>query len=225
MRINLKDWLESNPDIESRQKLFYNMSRTMNYIHDKDYCIKSFNLKEIEILNTQKLSPIQYNTVVRIPDQYHDDVIKEDIYNLSFIQVGTYSNIRLEDLKPRFLKENFFRFEEYLPEEDIPYLKGVIERGAGVYYYEFVDRRNEKEIEKLNQEIDPNGKGDHSLSANSMQKTKSTAVGRSMVDKETKNLYSDLVDKKQAAFISFLVFPLSLILLGILLVVIMLIYT
>ena len=81
------------------------------------------------------------------------------------------------------------------------------------------------EFEKLNREIGSNDKGSYSGNVVSMQKAKSTAVGRAMVDRETKNLYSDLVDKKQAAFVSFLIFPVSLILLGILLVVIMLIYT
>lgn len=224
MGVSLKEWLDSNPTIKNKQKLFYNMSRTMNYIHDRDYYIKSFNPKEIEILNQETLSPVQYNTVVRIPKEYKDEIVREDIYNLSFIQVSTYSNIKLEDLKPKFLKENFKRFEQYLPEEDVPYLQGIIERGAGIYYYEYVDKRNEKEISKLSNEVNSNsGEFAHS-NVIGMQKSKSTAVGRSMVDNETKKLYGDLVDTKQAAFINFLIFPVSIILLGIILVLILLFY-
>lgn len=223
--MNLQDWLSNDQSIEQKQKLFYNMSKTMNYIHDRDYCVKSFNLKEIEILNLEKLSPIQYNTVVRIPENYKDDIVREDIYNLTFIQISAYTNFPLDRLNPIVLKEQFNEFEKILPENDINYLRGVIERGAGVYYYQYVNMNNEKEIERLSQEMDREGNVMGDTNSLGIQKTKSTSVGKAMVDKETKKLYSDLVDKQQAAFVSFLIFPLSLIILGVILGIIMLMYT
>ena len=222
MSLNLKEWLETNRDIESRQKLFYNMSCTMNYVHDRDYYIKSFNPKEIEILNPEKLSPIRYDTVVRMPKEYKDQIVREDIYNLAFIQISVYSNIKMEDLKPWFLKENFSEFQKYLPKGDVPYLQGIIERGAGIYYYEYVDKKNEQELEKIQREMDPEFNGSLNSVSKSFgsQKTKSTLVGRAMVDHDTKKLYRDLVDTKQAAFVSFLVFPVSLIVLGLVVVLV-----
>lgn len=222
MSVNLKDWLSSNQNLEKRQKLFYNMSRTMNYIHDKDYCIKNFNPKEIEILNTETLNPIKYNTVVRIPKEERTEIIHKDIYNLAFIQISTYSNIDLVNLKPKFLKENFNQFKFILPESDIPYLQGIIERNSSVYYYQYVDEKNRREIEKLNKEYSDSGLGNSDNL--SIKKTKATNVGRAIADKETKNLYTDLVDRQQAAFVSFLIFPISFILLGIVLAISLIIY-
>ncbi len=226
MGLNLKEWLETNHEIESRQKLFYNMSRTMNYIHDRDYYIKSFNLKEIEILNPEKLSPIRYDTVVRMPKEYKDQIIREDIYNLAFIQISAFANIKIENLKPIYLKENFSEFQKYLPQMDVPYLQGIIERGAGIYYYEYIDKRNKQELERLQRETDSEINNSSRSISNSLgiQKTKTTAVGKSMVDSDTKKLYGDLVDTKQAAFVSFLIFPVSLILLGIILVMVVFFY-
>lgn len=226
MSLSLKEWLETNHEIESRQKLFYNMSCTLNYIHNRDYYIKSFNPKEIEILNPEKLSPIRYDTVVRMPKEHKDQIVREDIYNLAFIQISAYSNIKIEDLKPMFLKENFSEFQRYLPQEDVRYLQGVIERGAGIYYYEYVDKRNELELEKLREEMSSEVNDSSNSVSNSLgiQKSKSTAVGKAMVDHDTKKLYGDLVDTKQAAFVSFLIFPVSLILLGLILVMVVLLY-
>lgn len=226
MGLNLKEWLETNHEVESRQKLFYNMSRTMNYIHDRDYYIKSFNLKEIEILNPEKLSPIRYDTVVRMPKEYKDQIIREDIYNLAFIQISAFANIKIENLKPIYLKENFSEFQKYLPQMDVPYLQGIIERGAGIYYYEYIDKRSEQELERLQRETDSEINDSSRTISNSLgiQKTKTTAVGKSMVDSDTKKLYGDLVDTKQAAFVSFLIFPVSLILLGVILVMVVFFY-
>lgn len=226
MSLNLKEWLETNHEVESRQKLFYNMSRTMNYIHDRDYYIKSFNLKEIEILNPEKLSPIRYDTVVRMPKEYKDQIIREDIYNLAFIQISAFANIKIENLKPIYLKENFSEFQKYLPQMDVPYLQGIIERGAGIYYYEYIDKRNKQELERLQRETDSEINDSSRTISNSLgiQKTKTTAVGKSMVDSDTKKLYGDLVDTKQAAFVSFLIFPVSLILLGVILVMVVFFY-
>lgn len=222
MSLNLKEWLETNHEIEKRRKLFYNMSRTMNYVHDRDYYIKSFNPKEIEIINPENLSPIRYDTVVRMPKEYKDEIIREDIYNLAFIQVCAYSNIKIENLKPIFLKENFSEFEKYFPQDDVSYLQGIIERGAGIYYYEYVDKKNELELKKLQKEM--SSENNDSSNSLGIQKTKSTVVGKAMVDNDTKKLYGDLVDTKQAAFVSFLIFPVSLILLGFILVMIVLFY-
>ncbi len=221
MEISVKDWLATHKDIKSQQKLFYNMSRTLNYIHEHDYYVENFNLGKIHILNDNTLSPIQYDVVVRIPNGSKAQIVKDDIYNLAFIQIATYTNIDLNILKPSFLKENFQEFQPFIPQDDYNYLKGIIERGASVYYYQYFDGFYEKQIEKLNEELGEANENGNSLN---MQKTKSTLAGRAMVDKETRKLYSELVDSKQAAFISFLIFPFSLILLALILGIIIFIY-
>lgn len=223
MKVNLKSYLDSAPDVSSKQKLFYNMSKTMEYIHSKDYSISNFNPKEIEILDVEKLGPIQYNMVSRIPKEIKQDVVANNIYNLSFVQISTYSNINLNDLKPTFLKENFSSFEQFLPEDDVPYLRGVIERGSTIYYYQYVDEKNKRQIEMLNNQVGQNNEMING-SGYGIQKTKATAIGKAMVDKETRKLYDKLVSNRESAFVSFLLFPLSLsILTGILLLILVVI--
>ena len=213
MGVKLKDWVSTNPKMEDIRRLNYNMSKTMQYIHNKGYCIKTFNLRQIEILNLETLSPIQYNTLIK-PDP--KDLVKMqhiDIYNLAFMQIGIYSNM-LDNIKPWFLKEQFKEFEGYLPKEDIPYYKGIITNNAHIYYSDYIGLKNERDIARLQEET-----GTTNDKVVSLQKAKSTAVGRAMADKETRKLYSP-IDKPEAAFVSFLILPIAMIILGIVLSII-----
>ena len=213
MVVKLKDWVSSNTNVESMRKLNYNMSKTMKYIHKKGYCIKTFNLRQIEILNPETLSPIQYNTLIKPKSNDLERMKQDDIYNLAFMQIGIYSGM-LDNLNPKFLKENFQEFEIFLPEDDIPYYRGIITRGARVYYFDYIDEKNKRDINKLQEETSSsNGKNI------SFQKSKSTAVGRAMVDKKTKELYSS-IDKPEAAFVNFLILPIAMVVLGIILSII-----
>ena len=73
---------------------------------------------------------------------------------------------------------------------------------------------NKRDINKLQEETSSsNGKNI------SFQKSKSTAVGRAMVDKKTKELYSS-IDKPEAAFVNFLILPIAMVVLGIILSII-----
>lgn len=209
--MDLKEYYQNNHDIEDMQKLYYNMSTTMKYIHDHDYCVKSFNLCDIEILDIEKLSPIRYKTVVKMPIEEESQLTNEDIYNIAFIQIGVYSGT-LEYLKPKFLKENFNMFTQFLPQDDIPYFRGVIERGASVYYCDFVAEKTRREVEVLQKEI-----GNDSSAIGGIQMKKATSIGSAFADKDTKNLYRDLDDSKQSAFVSFLILPVAMIILGIVL--------
>ncbi len=209
MSVRLKRWINSNPGFDKRRKVFYNMSKTMKYIHSKGYCIKTFNPNEIRIIDENKLSPIQYNTLIKPKPNELEKMRQEDIYNLAFLQIGIYADM-INVLRPEFLKEKFQEFEIFLHEDDIPYYKGIVIRNAHVYYSDYIDTKNERDIAKLREETGANKK------ISSHQKTKSTASGRAMVDKETKRLYSP-IDKPEAAYVSFLILPIAMIILGIVL--------
>lgn len=213
MGIKLKEWYKYNSDEDKMKKLFFNMSSTMKYIHSYDYCVKSFNLNDIEILNSEKLSPIQYNTVVKIPVDDEGEVIHEDIYNLAFMQIGIYTNT-LDNLKPQFLKDNFDSFATFLPEDDVPYYKGIIERGASVYYCDYVNERTRREVAKLQSDV---GELSKNNGGRGIQKRKTTDIGVAYADRDTKNLYNNLDDSRQAAFTNFLILPIAMIMLGIVL--------
>ena len=75
-------------------------------------------------------------------------MIKEDIFNSSLIQVGIYSK-SLKYLNPEFLKENFDDFPQFIPQGDVPYYRGVIQRGASVYFCEFALEKRKRDLEDL----------------------------------------------------------------------------
>ena len=217
MGYNVKDWLKYNSSNEDISRLFYNMSSTMKYIHDNDYYVKSFNLAEIDIINEETLSPIEYKIIKRIETEEDRKNIPNNIHILALMQLGAYSNT-LEYFNPTFAEENFNEFEIFIPEDDIPYLRGAIQRNSPVYYCDFVNARNKREIEQLEKET-----GGIDTAIGGMSKSKSTAIGRAMTDKETEKLYKNNFDDRQAAFTTFLILPLTMILLGIILSIITLI--
>lgn len=209
MGIRLRDWFRQEANEEQLKKVFYNMSSTMKYIHSFDYYISNFNPSEIEINNLETLSPIQYNQLNKMNDDDDQDIINRDIFVLALMQVGVYTNT-LDTLNAQFVKENFSEFEIFLPEDDVPYLRGVIQRNSPVYYCDFVNEKNKREIEKLEME---SGVSMGEVGGMGIQKKKTTAIGTAMADKETAKLYSGL-EEKQAAFTNFLILPLAMIWLG-----------
>lgn len=213
MGMKLRDWFRQETKEEQLRKMFYNMSSTMKYIHSYDYYISSFNLSEIEINNLENLSPIQYNQLNKMSEEDDSKLINHNIFVLALMQVGAYTNT-LDTLNAQFVKENFNEFEIFLPESDIPYLRGVIQRNSPVYYCDYIDEKSKRDIEKLEAET-----GGPTTLEGGRQKNKATSIGTAMADKETSKLYNVLEDK-QAAFASFLILPLSMIWLGLLLLLI-----
>lgn len=156
--ITLKDWWFKNehPSSQKRQMFLY-IDFAMRYVHSKGYCVKTFDPKEIEILNNS-IDQIKFNYLIEIPedDMIKNKLVKEDIYNLALLQIGLYSFTasNFYNMSPKFIKENFDKFVPILPETDIPYLRGVIERNANVYFTEFELERVKREDTNMQREIE-----------------------------------------------------------------------
>ena len=88
---SLDSWIKSFRDEEEMREIFLNMDRAMKYLHDRGYCVKSFDPRNIYILNNS-LNQIKLD-IIPLPEDYaiRKQYIKEDIYNSSFIQIGLYS--------------------------------------------------------------------------------------------------------------------------------------
>lgn len=211
MGCNVKEWLKYNSNHDDISKLFYNMSFTMKYIHNNNYYIKSFDMSQINIVDEDVLSPIEYKSIEKIVTDSDQVNISNNIHILALMQLGAYSNT-LDYFNSKFAEDNFNEFEIFIPENDIPYLRGAVQRKSPVYYCDFVDARNKREIEKMEKEA-----GGFNSAVGGLTKSKSTAIGRAMSDKENERLYKNKFDDSQAAFTTFLILPLTLILLGIIL--------
>lgn len=213
--IKLSVWLRSFHSDDELREVFINMDLAMKYIHEKGYCIKSFDPKDIEILNNS-LKQIKYNTLLEMPNNLYDkkELIKEDIYSSSFLQIGIYTKC-LAYMNPSFLKENFDSFAIFLPSEDVAYYKGIVQRGASVYFSEYVVERKKRDLKVLEDEI-----GDTSNSnqrGRSLVKTNGRGYSNyDLVDQNitiNESIYSQL-NNKEAAFINYVIFPIIIMLLG-----------
>jgi len=202
----LDQWVRSHTNEEDRREVFLNMDRALKYIHDHGYCIEVFYPTEIKVLNNDN-SYIQFNKLVELSSDpiIRKEMIKEDIFNSSLIQIGIYSN-SLKYLNPEFLKENFDEFSQFIPEGDIPYYRGVVQRGASVYFCEYALEKRNRDLENLEKEL-----GEES--DKTLTKTQDPDITNNRVNDQ---IYRQINGMNDAAFVNLLLIPT--IILGILLI-------
>jgi len=232
----LSSWLNHEHTEEELREIFINMDLAMKYIHNKGYCIKSFSPKEIELIN-DSIDQIKYNTLLEMPNNMYDqkELVKEDIYSSAFLQIGAYLNndsIKytnqsidqfLETLKPSFLKDNFDGFSTFLPESDVPYYRGIVQRGASVYLSDYAKEKSNRDLVSLQKEFgeDPDAMQNNSNSVGNNSKfngkayTKSNGHSIGVYDNGqiNRNIYSQL-NNKDAAYIVSIMIPLMMVIGG-----------
>lgn len=154
--VTLLEWVNGHRSEEEMRSIFLNMDRALKYIHDHGYCIDVFYPTEINVLNNDD-KYIQFKKLVELSKDYEisKEMIKEDIYRSSVIQIGLYTN-SLNHLNPEFLKENFDAFSQFIPNDDVPYYRGVIQRGASVYYCEYALEKSKRDMEDLEKQLGEN---------------------------------------------------------------------
>ncbi len=158
--VSLSDWYMHHHSEDERRVLFVSLHKTLKYIHDRGYCIAVFYPSVILVLYDNP-EYIQFTKLMEMPldiDKQRE-IIREDIFNACFIQIGLYSNT-LAKLNPDFLMDNFDSFTEFLPPGDVSYYRGVIQRGASVYFCQFDVEKAKKEFADLQKqfgEIDNQG--------------------------------------------------------------------
>lgn len=164
--VTLLEWVNSHRSEEEMRSIFLNMDRALKYIHDHGYCIDVFYPTEINVLNNDD-KYIQFKKLVELSKDYEisKEMIKEDIYRSSVIQIGLYTN-SLNHLNPEFLKENFDAFSQFIPNDDVPYYRGVIQREASVYYCEYALEKSKRDMEDLEKQL---GESNTNVEVNSNQ--------------------------------------------------------
>ncbi len=215
--VSLNDWIVAHPSEEELREVFINMDRALKYIHDHGYCIAVFYPTEIEILNNSP-EMIQFKKLVSLSSDplRKREMIKEDIFHSSLIQIGIYSS-SLKFINPNFVKENFDAFTQFLPSGDVPYYRGVVQRGASVYFCEYTLEKRNKDLANLERQLEENGGTDK---ARSLTKTTNHNMGVGSItnDKINDEIYAQINGMRDSAFINYLLIPtlilLVLIMLG-----------
>lgn len=220
--ITLLEWLSATSYTEDDlHTLFVNMDSAMKYIHEKGFCIGSFNPTKVEILD-DSLQKIKFDSLIPMDtDSYvvKKEYVREDIGRSALLQIGIYSNC-LQYLNPTFLKENFKQFETFLPEGDIPYYKGVIERNASVYFVDYTVERRKRDLEALEREVNGNSNSNETTGVG-INKARVYSNGHSILNtydstnsKINDSIYKNLKGMSDTAYISFLVVPFIVGILG-----------
>lgn len=151
--VTLSEWVNAHYSEDEMRSVFLNMDRALKYIHDHGYCIDVFYPTEINILNNDD-KYIQFKKLVELSRDYEiaKEMKKEDVYRSSVIQMGLYTN-SLNYINPGLLKEQFDAFAQFIPQGDVPYYRGVIQRGASVYLCEYAEEKSKRDLEELEKQL------------------------------------------------------------------------
>lgn len=206
--VNLFEWLSLHNNDESRREVFLNMDIALKYIHDHGYCIEIFHPSKIEILNDNP-EYVKFDNIIELSSNpsERDEMIKEDIFNSSLIQIGIYTNT-LKNLTPSFLRENFDEIARFLPEGDVPYYRGIVQRGASVYFSEFALEKMNRDLTQLEQQISESEGGKPLVKTASDNKL----VDNLSNDKINDSIYKQISGVREAAFINNLLVPTLIVL-------------
>lgn len=218
--IPLDLWIMNHPKEEDIRTVFINMDIALKYIHEHGYCIEVFYPSEIEILNNE-FDHIQFKKLIELSRDpaIKQQMIKEDLFNSALMQIGLYFysdglglsiNTILYNLKPEILKENFDAYSQVIPEGDTPYYRGIILRGATVYLCEFVQEKNNRELQELEKQLAPDDQ--KNFEPAQIKKVPSN-------NKVNDNIYRQINGLRDAAFISVLTIPTVIIIVMIIIMI------
>ena len=218
--MTLSEWLQKYHMQEDLQNLFVNMDIAMKYIHDQGFYIESFALDRIKLLN-DSIRLIRFENLAPFPNDItqQKELVHNNIFLSAVLQIGVYANCiqYFNTDTMQFLKENFNQFSMFLPQEDVPYYKGVIERGASVYYSAFVGERKKRELKELDKQLSG---VDGGVSSRGKVLVKSNGLAELSAEdliphneKENGVIYKDL-SKKEAAFARALIYPIMILIFG-----------
>ena len=203
--ILLDDWIRIHSSEEELRSLFLNLDLALKYIHEHGYCVEVFYPSFIEILD-QKPDHIRFRKLMELSKDSirRREMIKEDIFHSSLIQIGIYSN-SLKYLKPDFLRENFDSFVQFLPSDDVPYYRGVVQRGAGVYLSEYMEEKRNRDLHQMESQLDEGGNSNH----RQLTKTngKNVGIGPITNDKINDSIYRQINGLNDSAFVHALIIP------------------
>ena len=196
-RVNLIDYIKEHRSQDEMRDVFLNMDVALKYIHNHNYCIEVFHPSKIEVLDDLP-DHIQFDKLVELPQDSEErrKCIQEDIFHSALIQIAFYTNIG-DYLKPSFLKEHFDEISIFLPEGDVPYYRGVVQRNASVYYSEYALEKRNRDLQQLNKEL-----GD--------DKETISQDGEYSNDRINDKIYRQINGDR--AFVSFLMLPIIILL-------------
>ena len=212
-KCNLFEWISLHGTEEEKRDVFLNMDIALKYIHNHGYCIEAFYPSCIDVLD-EKSDHIYFERLCELSSDptTRKEEIKKDIFNSSLIQIGIYTNT-LKTLTPEFVKEYFDDLSRFLPEGDVPYYRGVVQRGASVYFSEFALEKMNRDLQQLEKEINASEGKKNNETSSDIDKAADDLSNDEINDR----IYRQINGSRDAAFINSLIIP-TLILISLLLI-------
>ncbi len=205
--ISFDEWLSFHTSEDERREGFLNMDKALKYIHEHGYCIEIFYPTEIEIL-ADRIDHIKFNALMPLSYDRSErtKMINEDIFRSALIQIGIYSNT-LKYLNPEFVRNNFQDFIQFLPSGDVPYYRGIIERGATVYFSDYANEKANRDFADLEKQVE--GTGREGTTGKALTKAGTFRAGIEPVSNDSINdsIYRQINGLKDSAFVSYLIIP------------------
>lgn len=197
--VTLSEWVKLHPSMDEKQSVFLNMDRALKYIHEHGYCIEVFHPSEIHVLNNED-KYIQFRRLVELSKDpvISRNMIKEDIFNSAVVQIAIYSNITIDYINIDFIREQFDSFVLFLPQTDVPYYRGVIQRGASVYLCEFTVERRKRDLQDMEKEL-----GEEAKPQNVSDVSEAEMINKKVNDM----IYRQISGINDSAFASILIVP------------------
>lgn len=197
-------------DVPEMKKMFLSMDKKMKMYHESDYIITSFKVQDIIIYqmindNNETVYDVNFSKFAKSYQASYS--IKDNIFYMACLVVGIYNNCLsyIDPDNPHFLKNNFNLFAENMPNDVVPYYRGVIERCATVYLSEFVETKEKQEIDKMKAEAESEAE-EHKKNE--------------LHNKPLASIQNDTWGTSQSAFSSIALFPLIIAVLGVIIPII-----
>ncbi len=144
--ISLADWAPMHDSMDERREFLINADIALKYLNSNGMKVDSFDFNDIFIVDNN-LREIKYNVISNVGSVTEAD-IKSNIYNEAKMALRLYL-YPCDEIDDAFLKSHFTDFSFAFPTDDVPYYKGVFERGASVYFNEFDFQKRKMDLEKL----------------------------------------------------------------------------
>lgn len=190
----LFEWLSEHHSDEEIREVFLYMDMALKYIHEHNYCIEVFYPSHIHVLNGDP-HYIRFDNLIKLSDDQAErrSMIREDLFNSTLIQVGIYTNT-LKNLTPEVLKDYFDDLSKFVPDGDVPYYRGIVQRGASVYFSEYASEKSYRDLVQLEKQVSESEGKKEALDFN-LQKTNLSN------DAINETIYRKISVRKEAAFV------------------------
>lgn len=199
--ITLRQWLDMMPDMEQKREMYLYGDMALNYLNDKGVIVESFDPADITLIDSD-IKKIKFEKLYPSDDY---NMLKDDLFGYAKLGIRMYLDY-YDYLDDKFLKSKFNEFEFGLPQDDVNYFKGVIQRGSFVYFNEFDFELRKKKLKELDSEADPND----DINITDFKKPNNDNINSVIYDNtidEITGFGRTRIKSRDAAFVEFMYYP------------------